>query len=74
MFKLRILLVFIFALLIPVGVYSAPQYSELAIDSRTGKILFAINEDKIRYPASFTKLITLYIIYSFILAVISILF
>ncbi len=37
--------------------------SALVVDARTGKVLFAQNADAPRYPASLTKLMTLYILF-----------
>jgi D-alanyl-D-alanine carboxypeptidase len=36
------------------------RYSSILIDARTGKILMGENLDELRYPASLTKLMTLY--------------
>ena len=41
----------------------AAKFSAIAIDARTGKILFAKNADAKRYPASLTKIMTLYLLF-----------
>lgn len=37
------------------------KYAALVVDQKTGKILFEENADKTRYPASITKVMTLYL-------------
>lgn len=37
------------------------QYSELVVDAKTGQVLYAKNADALRYPASLTKMMTLYL-------------
>lgn len=37
------------------------RYAAIVIDGETGKVLFARNADKSRYPASLTKIMTLYL-------------
>jgi D-alanyl-D-alanine carboxypeptidase len=39
------------------------RFSAITVDARTGGILFADNADSIRYPASLTKMMTLYILF-----------
>ena len=41
----------------------APPYSELVVDSRTGKTIYALNADAPRHPASITKVMTLYLLF-----------
>lgn len=41
--------------------FSPNKYAALVVDSNTGTILHKANADKIRYPASLTKLMTLYL-------------
>ena len=43
--------------------YAAPKFSAIAVDARTGKILFGKNIDSYRYPASMTKMMTLYLLF-----------
>jgi D-alanyl-D-alanine carboxypeptidase len=40
-----------------------PRFSAIAIDARTGKILYANDADGIRHPASLTKVMTLYLLF-----------
>lgn len=40
-----------------------PQFSAIAVDARTGKILFSNAIDGVRYPASLTKVMTLYLVF-----------
>ena len=41
----------------------APPYSELVVDARTGKTIYALNADAPRHPASITKVMTLYLLF-----------
>ena len=36
------------------------RYSSIVVDARTGRILMGVNPDALRFPASLTKLMTLY--------------
>ncbi len=40
-----------------------PRFSAIAIDARTGKVLYAKDADGPRYPASLTKMMTLYLVF-----------
>jgi D-alanyl-D-alanine carboxypeptidase len=40
-----------------------PQFSAIAVDARTGKILFGSSIDGPRHPASLTKVMTLYLLF-----------
>ncbi len=40
-----------------------PQFSAIAVDARTGKILFGNDIDGPRHPASLTKVMTLYVLF-----------
>ena len=40
-----------------------PQFSAIAVDARTGKILFSNDIDGSRHPASLTKVMTLYLLF-----------
>ena len=40
-----------------------PQFSAIAVDARTGKILFSSDIDGLRHPASLTKVMTLYLLF-----------
>ena len=39
------------------------RYAAIVMDARTGQILFAANPDELRYPASLTKMMTLYLLF-----------
>lgn len=43
-------------------VYSPPQ-SAMVLDANTGKVLYSANIDELRYPASVTKVMTLYLVF-----------
>ncbi|MGE0007384.1 MAG: serine hydrolase [Parvibaculaceae bacterium] len=45
------------------GAAARPKFSALAVDARTGDILFASDPDGLRHPASLTKVMTLYILF-----------
>ncbi|MDP1699798.1 MAG: D-alanyl-D-alanine carboxypeptidase [Aestuariivirga sp.] len=40
-----------------------PKFAAIAVDARTGKILFSSDIDEQRYPASLTKVMTLYVLF-----------
>ena len=40
-----------------------PRFSAIAVDARTGKVMFAKDADGVRYPASLTKVMTLYLVF-----------
>ena len=40
-----------------------PAFSAIAVDARTGKILFSRDPDALTHPASLTKVMTLYILF-----------
>jgi D-alanyl-D-alanine carboxypeptidase len=39
------------------------KYAAIVVDANTGKILFSANADQARYPASLTKMMTLYLVF-----------
>lgn len=43
------------------SLYSAPRYAAILIDNATGEVLYARRADETRYPASITKVMTLYV-------------
>ena len=43
--------------------HAKPQFSAIALDARTGKILFSKEIDGLRHPASLTKVMTLYLLF-----------
>ncbi|WP_339757581.1 D-alanyl-D-alanine carboxypeptidase [uncultured Hoeflea sp.] len=40
-----------------------PKYAGIVIDAKTGKTLYANDADELRYPASLTKMMTLYLVF-----------
>ncbi len=61
-------LVYFFLLLLAALAIVAPasaktRFSAISVDARTGKVLFASDPDGLRYPASLTKTMTLYILF-----------
>ena len=52
--------------LMPNPAHAKPGYSEFIIDRNTGKTLHAKNADALRYPASLTKMMTLYVVFDLI--------
>ena len=50
----------------PNPAHAKPGYSEFIIDRNTGKTLHAKNADALRYPASLTKMMTLYVVFDLI--------
>ncbi len=55
-------LFFLLALLVS-ATPSMAKYASLVIDTRTGKVLHATNADTRNYPASLTKMMTLYLLF-----------
>jgi D-alanyl-D-alanine carboxypeptidase len=43
------------------SLYSTPRYAAILIDHDTGELLYARRADEIRFPASITKVMTLYV-------------
>jgi D-alanyl-D-alanine carboxypeptidase len=41
----------------------APNYAALVVDAKTGRVLYEKNADAIRFPASVTKVMTLYLVF-----------
>lgn len=39
------------------------KYAGIVVDARTGNVLYSENPDKLRYPASLTKMMTLYLVF-----------
>ncbi|PSM19742.1 D-alanyl-D-alanine carboxypeptidase [Nitratireductor sp. StC3] len=42
---------------------SSPKYAAIVVDAQDGRVLFARNADSARYPASLTKMMTLYLLF-----------
>ena len=51
-----------FASVVPASA-AEQKYAALVIDAKTGKTLYARNADSSRYPASLTKMMTLYVLF-----------
>lgn len=47
----------------PVPTSTSPKYASIVIDAHTGRVLHAANADQPRYPASLTKMMTLYMLF-----------
>ena len=66
-FRSRFLIV-VSALVVALGAATAPaaansRYAAYVIDANTGQVLFSRNADARRYPASLTKMMTLYMVF-----------
>ena len=54
---------FLFMITLLSSVANASKYAAIVIEEATGKVLFSRNADKLRYPASLTKIMTLYLLF-----------
>ncbi|WP_158918465.1 D-alanyl-D-alanine carboxypeptidase [Caulobacter sp. S45] len=43
------------------GVFSQPKYAAIVLDANSGEVLYAKRADALRFPASITKIMTLYL-------------
>jgi D-alanyl-D-alanine carboxypeptidase len=41
----------------------SPAYAAIVVDTNSGKVLHAVNENELRHPASITKVMTLYLLF-----------
>ncbi|KQV30928.1 D-alanyl-D-alanine carboxypeptidase [Rhizobium sp. Root73] len=57
----RVLLVSLAATFTAIPAAFAAQYAGIVVDAKTGKVLYSENADSLRYPASLTKMMTLYL-------------
>ncbi|WP_349434027.1 D-alanyl-D-alanine carboxypeptidase [Pararhizobium sp. A13] len=57
----RVLLVSLAASLTTISTAAAAQYAGIVVDAKTGKVLYSEDADSLRYPASLTKMMTLYL-------------
>ena len=48
---------------LPATQAKASKYASIVIEEATGKVLFSRNADNLRYPASLTKIMTLYLLF-----------
>jgi len=56
-----VLLVSLAASLTTISAAAAAQYAGIVVDAKTGKVLYSEDADSLRYPASLTKMMTLYL-------------
>ena len=47
----------------PAGFQSSRKYAAIVVDAKTGEVLYAKRADAPRYPASITKVMTLYLLF-----------
>lgn len=57
----RVVLVSLAASLTTISAAAAAQYAGIVVDAKTGKVLYSEDADSLRYPASLTKMMTLYL-------------
>lgn len=50
-------------LALPATANANPKYAGIVVDAKTGKTLYASSADAYRYPASLTKIMTLYVVF-----------
>ncbi|WP_048646283.1 D-alanyl-D-alanine carboxypeptidase family protein [Nitratireductor soli] len=66
-FSGRIAATFLFSVLLVIGgaaqASANSKYAGLVMDAKTGKVLYESNADAARYPASLTKMMTLYLVF-----------
>ena len=43
--------------------FAGPNYSSIVVDAETGRVLHEVNADVVSYPASLTKMMTLYLLF-----------
>jgi D-alanyl-D-alanine carboxypeptidase len=60
---LRLLPLFLIVPSLPAYAFHPDRYASVVIDGKTGHILHAEKANKLRYPASLTKMMTLYIVF-----------
>ncbi len=61
--RLLCLLVFVFISPILFAHPGSAKYASIVIDSKSGRILHSVNADTLNYPASLTKMMTLYLLF-----------
>jgi len=59
----KILTLGILLLSAPATAMANPKYAGIVVDAKTGKTLYASSADAYRYPASLTKIMTLYVVF-----------
>jgi len=63
LFALAISLLFVLATAVATPAQANPRYASIVVDVATGEVLHASNADATRYPASLTKMMTLYLVF-----------
>ncbi len=48
---------------LPSAAAANPKYAGIVVDAKTGNVLYSENADSLRYPASLTKMMTLYLVF-----------
>ncbi|MFN3669588.1 MAG: D-alanyl-D-alanine carboxypeptidase family protein [Brevundimonas sp.] len=48
---------------VPARAQAGERYAAILVDAKTGEVLFAHDADEVRYPASLTKVMTLYLLF-----------
>lgn len=61
--RLRLIALLIIALLTQLSPATAARYSSIIVDEKSGAVLHAVNPDWRVYPASLTKMMTLYLVF-----------
>lgn len=51
------------AMTVATPAFAKPKYAALVLDKYSGRVLFSRNADAARYPASLTKIMTLYVVF-----------
>ena len=62
-FVLAVMISLVVVSQLPRPAKARPAFSAISVDARTGRILYAKNADARRYPASLTKMMTLYLLF-----------
>ena len=57
------MIIFLVGFWLPATPAQASKYASIVIEEATGKVLFSRNADNLRYPASLTKIMTLYLLF-----------
>ena len=62
-FLVTMMAIFVVGLGLSATPAKASKYASIVIEEATGKVLFSRNADNLRYPASLTKIMTLYLLF-----------
>jgi D-alanyl-D-alanine carboxypeptidase len=60
---LSLLVALLMAVQVAAPAAANPRFAAVVVDARSGKVVFARNADETRYPASLTKIMTLYLVF-----------